>query len=124
MTVSIPDRSLGRTTDAASREQQPDFFIHGGSMRDEDTISRKSITIVADQRHPATGDSFGNKLYIYLNGEIDTTRTDTILIVCAFVSGLIDSVCFNAWGSFACMQSGTYDPWALGYVILALTSTK
>lgn len=42
----------------------------------------------------------------YFLAEINTNWTDGLLIVCAFVSGLVDGLSFNAWGSFSSMQSG------------------
>ena len=41
---------------------------------------------------------------------IDTTHTDIVLIICGFVSGLVDGLSFNAWGSFASMQTGMLPP--------------
>jgi Protein of unknown function (DUF1275) len=46
----------------------------------------------------------------YLLSDIDTKRTDVILIVCAFVGGLVDGTSFNAWGSFSSMQTGSFIP--------------
>ncbi|KAB8258147.1 hypothetical protein BDV32DRAFT_151649 [Aspergillus pseudonomiae] len=45
---------------------------------------------------------------------IDTTHTDIVLIICGFVSGLVDGLSFNAWGSFASMQTGNSVFIALG----------
>ncbi|KAB8071709.1 hypothetical protein BDV29DRAFT_197192 [Aspergillus leporis] len=46
--------------------------------------------------------------------KIDTTHTDIVLIICGFVSGLVDGLSFNAWGSFASMQTGNTVFIALG----------
>ena len=114
MTVSNPMaiEPPGRpsvTADAASQEQPAavDTFVH-----DNDFVSDKSGTIGTNQHNPSgSGEaSLRSRLSLYMNDQIDATRADTILIVCAFISGMVDSVCYNAWGSFACMQSGTYDP--------------
>lgn len=48
--------------------------------------------------------------------EIDTTRADILLLACSFVSGVLDSAAFNAWGSFANMQSGMFLPLETGRV--------
>ncbi|EED22317.1 DUF1275 domain protein [Talaromyces stipitatus ATCC 10500] len=50
----------------------------------------------------------------YLSSDINTKRADIILIICAFVSGLVDGVSFTAWGSFASMQTGNSVFIALG----------
>lgn len=42
----------------------------------------------------------------YFLAEINTKWTDGLLIVCCFVSGLVDGLSFDAWGSFSSMQSG------------------
>ena len=43
----------------------------------------------------------------HFKAEIDTRYADIVLIVCGFVSGLVDGLSFNAWGSFSSMQTGT-----------------
>ncbi|EYE98452.1 YoaK family protein [Aspergillus ruber CBS 135680] len=50
----------------------------------------------------------------YFLAEINTNWTDGLLIICAFVSGLVDGLSFNAWGSFSSMQSGNSVFIALG----------
>lgn len=42
----------------------------------------------------------------YLASDINTKRADIVLIICGFVSGLVDGVSYTAWGSFASMQTG------------------
>jgi len=69
-----------------SRGQSTDVSLQG---TDEDSCSDLRSTLI---RHFAA--------------DIDTKYTDLILIVCGFVSGLVDGVSFNAWGSFASMQTG------------------
>lgn len=62
------------------------------STQDEEFDTSKSIGLRVIGRH--------------LLSDIDTKRTDIVLIVCAFVSGLVDGTSFNAWGSFSSMQTG------------------
>jgi uncharacterized membrane protein YoaK (UPF0700 family) len=38
--------------------------------------------------------------------KIDPHYTDIFLVMCGFVSGLVDGLSFNAWGSFSSMQTG------------------
>ena len=42
----------------------------------------------------------------YFQAGINTAWTDVLLIICGFVSGLVDGLSFNAWGSFSSMQTG------------------
>ena len=42
----------------------------------------------------------------YFQARINTEWTDVLLIICGFVSGLVDGLSFNAWGSFSSMQTG------------------
>jgi hypothetical protein len=42
----------------------------------------------------------------YLASDINTKGADIVLMICGFVSGLVDGVSFTAWGSFASMQTG------------------
>lgn len=44
----------------------------------------------------------------YWLSEIDRKWTDILLIVCGYVSGLLDGLSFNYWGSFSNMQTGMY----------------
>ncbi|KAF7589372.1 hypothetical protein BBP40_004420 [Aspergillus hancockii] len=55
-----------------------------------------------------------SSLFRHFHDKIDTTHTDLILIICGFVSGLVDGLSFNAWGSFASMQTGNTVFIALG----------
>jgi hypothetical protein len=50
---------------------------------------------------------FRSILMRHFAADIDTKYTDLILILCGFVSGLVDGLSFNAWGSFASMQTGS-----------------
>ncbi|KAL4897575.1 hypothetical protein BDV59DRAFT_46374 [Aspergillus ambiguus] len=56
------------------------------------TISEKFSIITTLSRH------FGTN--------INPAYTDILLIICGFVSGLVDGLSFNAWGSFSSMQTG------------------
>lgn len=45
----------------------------------------------------------------YLASDINTKRADIVLIICGFVSGLVDGVSYTSWGSFASMQTGAFN---------------
>ncbi|RHZ69662.1 hypothetical protein CDV55_105410 [Aspergillus turcosus] len=67
---------------------------------------------------PADGDpgsqSLRSTLTRHFAASIDIKYTDLVLILCGFVSGLVDGFSFNAWGSFASMQTGNTVFIALG----------
>lgn len=42
----------------------------------------------------------------YLLSEIDPSWTDVILVICGFISGLVDGLSFTYWKSFSDMQTG------------------
>ena len=44
------------------------------------------------------------KMKLYLTADIDKRWGDLILIVCFFISGLIDAGAYNAYGCFTSMQ--------------------
>lgn len=46
----------------------------------------------------------GLRRYMFFN--IDRSWTDLILILCGFVSGLVDGLSFTFWNSFSDMQTG------------------
>lgn len=46
----------------------------------------------------------GVRRYMFFN--IDRSWTDVILILCGFVSGLVDGLSFTFWNSFSDMQTG------------------
>ena len=46
----------------------------------------------------------GLRRYMFFN--IDRSWTDIILILCGFVSGLVDGLSFTFWNSFSDMQTG------------------
>ncbi|KAJ5133421.1 hypothetical protein N7448_001551 [Penicillium atrosanguineum] len=55
-----------------------------------------------------------SQMSLYFFTKLDPRRADVILIVCGFVSGLVDGLSFNAWGSFSSMQTGNTVFIALG----------
>lgn len=68
-----------------------------------------SFTVVDDGASvlDESSSSFRGRITRYFTEEVDTRRSDVLLIACSFISGMIDSAAFNAWGSFASMQTGT-----------------
>lgn len=74
------------------------------------TISAySSFTVVEDSASDHDEElSIRDRFVRYFSAPVDTTRSDVLLIACSFISGMIDSAAFNAWGSFASMQTGTH----------------
>ncbi|KAK2745659.1 hypothetical protein FQN57_003555 [Myotisia sp. PD_48] len=72
-----------------------------------------SMTIVAEGDDGNTK-FLGSGLRKYLTEDISPVRVDILLVACSFVSGVLDSAAFNAWGSFASMQTGNIIFLALG----------
>ncbi|KMQ43699.1 hypothetical protein A7C99_7116 [Trichophyton rubrum] len=56
----------------------------------------------------------GGGIVQHFKRDINKAGTEILLITCAFISGVIDSAAFNAWGSFANMQTGNVVFLALG----------
>ncbi|KAJ5669190.1 hypothetical protein N7462_010260 [Penicillium macrosclerotiorum] len=54
------------------------------------------------------------KILQYFCVELDARRAYVALVICGFVSGLVDGLSFNAWGSFSSMQTGNTVFIALG----------
>jgi hypothetical protein len=87
----------------AEREREGGLY----SRNDRDAAfgqsSRSSMTAV----DPFEEDlSFRQRVSRHFAEDVDTRWTDLLLIVCSLISGMLDSAAFNAWGSFASMQTG------------------
>lgn len=72
-----------------SPDQQSD-----GSASNEDGRPR--------QKRPAPSD----RLRSHLRQEVTTDHADLIMLTCSFISGLVDSTIYNAYGTFVSMQTG------------------
>lgn len=66
---------------------------------------------VANSNNVSIADAIGEEckprpgIGIYLLSEIDTSWTDTTVIICGFVSGLVDGLSFTYWNSFSDMKT-------------------
>lgn len=69
--------------------------------------SGNSTNVSLSVNQPMKGGGLYANLARHFQAEIDTRYADIVLIVCGFVSGLVDGLSFNAWGSFSSMQTGT-----------------
>lgn len=98
----------------SSRRQNIDFEergIYGPSKLDDREkkslqLSRASSVVTVGQFGKIGDLPLRSRTSSHFLAEVDTKKTDLILIVCGFVSGLVDGLAFNAWGSFASMQTG------------------
>lgn len=75
-----------------------------GTLRS--TEEGTDISFAGDTAYATEKPSFPSQISHYFLVELDPRRADVILIVCGFVSGLVDGLSFNAWGSFSSMQTG------------------
>lgn len=79
-----PAHSLGGSTNVSIAEP-PDVEEGGGGSRRE-------------------------RIRRYWLSDIDRNWTDILLIVCGYISGLVEGLSFNYWGSFSNMQTGMPSP--------------
>ena len=70
--------------------------------------SHSSITVFDDSGGGETACAPLGDMSRYFTEDIETRHTDLLLLICTFASGMLDSAAFNAWGSFANMQTGSY----------------
>ncbi|PGG98107.1 hypothetical protein AJ79_02523 [Helicocarpus griseus UAMH5409] len=77
-------------------------------------MSRSSSFTLVDPESCITKLPWHARLFYHLKEDVDPTWSDMLLVVCSFISGVIDSLAFNAWGSFANMQTGNTVFLALG----------
>ncbi|GLA33286.1 hypothetical protein AnigIFM63309_000109 [Aspergillus niger] len=68
--------------------------------------SGNSTNVSLSVNQPMKGGGLYANLARHFQAEIDTRYADIVLVVCGFVSGLVDGLSFNAWGSFSSMQTG------------------
>ncbi|KKZ62283.1 hypothetical protein EMCG_00452 [[Emmonsia] crescens] len=77
-------------------------------------LSRNSSFTFVDPESCISNLPWHSRLSYHLKEEVDPALSDILLLACSFVSGVIDSLAFNAWGSFANMQTGNIVFLALG----------
>ncbi|KAK2791787.1 hypothetical protein FQN52_004470 [Onygenales sp. PD_12] len=77
-------------------------------------LSRSSSFTVFDAPGDISEVPWYSRVAYHFNEEVDTSWCDMLLLACSFASGVIDSLAFNAWGSFASMQTGNVVFLALG----------
>ncbi|KAI1906268.1 hypothetical protein LOZ53_004944 [Ophidiomyces ophidiicola] len=68
-------------------------------------ISAYSSFTAVDKASAVEDFSVRGRCVQYFEEEVDTKHTEVVLLVCSFISGVVDSAAFNAWGSFASMQT-------------------
>lgn len=55
---------------------------------------------------PKNQPALSTRLHAHLNQQVATTHADLIMLACSFISGLVDSTIYNAYGTFVSMQTG------------------
>ncbi|KAL4773764.1 hypothetical protein BDW60DRAFT_221714 [Aspergillus nidulans var. acristatus] len=107
-TPTAPNTSNNRLTywDTATGPtgQQDDSKYPGGlwSVGGSTTVSLAGNTATVSDEEPVSWQSSFSR---HMKCNVDTHHTDIFLVMCGFVSGLVDGLSFNAWGSFSSMQT-------------------
>ncbi|EFQ99531.1 hypothetical protein MGYG_02543 [Nannizzia gypsea CBS 118893] len=114
VTVNSPPAKINEKTfndDVERALQSPPARVRPGPI----PSGNSSLTMVtgwADDVEASSRSEGG--IVRHFKRDINTAGTEILLIACAFISGVIDSAAFNAWGSFANMQTGNVVFLALG----------
>ena len=78
---------------------------HAQSNGSPDQQSDESVSTeegrLRQKRPPAS-----DRLRSHLRQEVNTDHADLIMLTCCFISGLVDSTIYNAYGTFVSMQTG------------------
>ncbi|KAL4975215.1 hypothetical protein BDW66DRAFT_160681 [Aspergillus desertorum] len=84
--------------------QQDDSKYQGGlwSVGGSTTVSLAGNPTTVSDEEPVTWQSSFSR---HMKCNVNTHRTDIFLVMSGFVSGLVDGLSFNAWGSFSSMQT-------------------
>ena len=99
--TSTPDATV--TPDKGSQSNLPSSTAGplqngGGPAADPEKVA------FTPSKHAAISRRFKG----YMRANVTTKWADLLLILCFFVSGLVDSVAFNVWSCFASMQTGMF----------------
>ncbi|KAE8355155.1 hypothetical protein BDV28DRAFT_155651 [Aspergillus coremiiformis] len=111
--VTVPNSNLTVNWDPPSLANQPSLRVEDNMKETGGIWSSANSTVASFAENPEET-TLRSTLFRHFRANIDTTHTDIILIICSFVSGLVDGLSFNAWGSFASMQTGNSVFIALG----------
>ena len=95
MHISIRDAEKGESQSSFTRTSSP----HRSSLAPERPSTNEEGKM---RRICKRSRSFGG----YMKEDLDSRYMTNVLVVLFFISGLIDSVTFNSWSAFVCMQSG------------------
>ena len=71
------------------------------------SLSGSTTASIADQPDDDEN-SFKARSRRYWLSDIDRDWTDILLIICGYISGLVEGLSFNYWGSFSNMQTGIF----------------
>ncbi|KAL2380661.1 hypothetical protein RJZ90_004498 [Blastomyces dermatitidis] len=87
-------------------QEDRDFSKPRKSENDLPHLSRNSSFTIVDPESFISNLPWHRRLSDHLKEEVDPAWSDLLLLACSFASGVIDSLAFKAWGSFASMQTG------------------
>lgn len=100
--------SNGDVLDEPSRDQG--MFLESGMVEGQvhlpcSLIGDTNVSVIeTSNTNKKIYHQSGLRRYMFFN--IDRSWTDIILILCGFVSGLVDGLSFTFWNSFSDMQTG------------------
>ncbi|EER39561.1 DUF1275 domain-containing protein [Histoplasma capsulatum var. duboisii H88] len=112
----MSSKELSVQFSAASPNAQEDRELSRSRKGDNDLphLSRSSSFTFIDVESCVSKLPWHRRLSHHLKEEVDPAWSDMLLLACSFSSGVIDSLAFRAWGSFANMQTGNIVFLALG----------
>lgn len=85
----------------------PMLDIAERQIRPAHSLSGSTTASIADQPEDDEN-SFKARSRRYWLSDIDRDWTDILLIICGYISGLVEGLSFNYWGSFSNMQTGIF----------------
>ncbi|KAL9009912.1 MAG: hypothetical protein Q9173_005098 [Seirophora scorigena] len=120
----IMDPSLAKETgtETSPRDKSVDLpRLESSSRSSKETSSQPSRKNTLEVPHPETSASrpsserpeaskpsqtLLHRGQLYFNAEVSTAHADILFLCCCFISGLVDSTIYHAFGTFVSMQTG------------------
>lgn len=91
------------TVNGQSQHENQD---HTGNGTEIDTADAERQGLLSNTTVKAKGSSLTTRLRTHLTAEVSRHWGDLPLLLCYFITGLLDTSSVNTWGSFVSMQTG------------------
>lgn len=88
----------------------PGLAILERPIRPARSLGGSTNVSIAEPPEVEEGGSCRERIRRYWLSDIDRNWTDILLIVCGYISGLVEGLSLNYWGSFSNMQTGMPSP--------------